>query len=146
MKGWKIFLIACIAFILVILLILPGIARRMAVNNSEKWFGRRIELEGLRINYFTSTVRLRDFKVYEANGQDVFTRFDTLLVDAVLWRLMKKELVVEHILLSGLRSNIIQEDSIFNFTDLVEFYSKPGTSEKKDEKPEDEKNSSPFSL
>jgi hypothetical protein len=146
LKGWKIILLSFIAVIITILLLAPGIIRRMAVKNGDKWLGRKIELERLRINYFTSTIRLHDFKAYEANKKDVFAQFDTLVVDASFWKLLKREIVVEHILLSGLKTNIIQKDSVFNFTDLVEFYSKPDGARQDKAPPEEKKSSSPFTF
>ena len=141
-KGWKIILISFFAVVFIILLLAPGIVRHMAMKNGDKWLGREIELGSLRINYFSSKVQLFDFKMFEANGRDVFIQFDTLIVDGELYQLLSRQIVIEHILLSGLKSNIIQNDSIFNFTDLVEFYSKPDTAKEKPEKEEKESSSS----
>lgn len=66
-RTWRIILFSLFTVIIIVLIILPGIVRRTVVKNSKEWVGRKIELEGLSINYFTSTVRLRDFKMYEAN-------------------------------------------------------------------------------
>ncbi len=136
-KGWKIILISFVAVILITLLLAPGMVRRMAVKNGDKWLGREIEVGSLRINYFSSRVQLFDFKMFEANGRDVFIQFDTLIVDGELYQLLSREVVIEHILLSGLKSNIIQMDSVFNFTDLIEFYSKSDTTPEKPQKDEE---------
>ena len=108
--------------IAVVLIILPGIIRRVAINNSKEWIGRKIELEGLRINYFTATIRLRDFKLFEANERDVFVKFDTLIVNLEPWQLVQSKFVVEQLYLSGLSTTIIQHDTAFNFTDLIEYH------------------------
>ncbi len=108
--------------IAVVLIILPGIIRRVTISNSKEWIGRKIELEGLRINYFTATIRLRDFKLFEANERDVFVKFDTLIVDLEPWQLVQSEFVVERLYLSGLSTTIFQHDTVFNFTDLIEYH------------------------
>ena len=121
-KTLRKILFILLALIVVVLVILPGIVRRVAISNSNEWIGRKIELEGLRINYFTATIRLRDFKLFEANESDVFVKFDTLIIDLEPWQLIQSEIVVEQIYLSGLSATIIQHDSTFNFTDLIEFH------------------------
>jgi len=115
-------LYSLIALIIIVLILLPGIVRRVTINNSKDWVGRKIELESLRINYFTATIRLLDFKLFEANENDVFVKFDTLIIDLEPWQLIQSELVIEQIYLSGLRTTIIQHDSTFNFSDLIEFH------------------------
>jgi len=115
-------LYSLVALSIIVLFLLPGIVRRVTISNSKDWVGRKIELEGLRINYFTATIRLLDFKLFEANENDVFVKFDTLIIDLEPWQLIQSELVIEQIYLSGLRTTIIQHDSTFNFTDLIEFH------------------------
>lgn len=121
-KTLRKILFILLAFVAIVLIILPGIIRRVAISNSKEWIGRQIELEGLKINYFTATVRLRDFKLFEENKSDIFVKFDTLIIDLEPWQLIQSEFVVEQIYLSGLSTTIIQHDSTFNFTNLIAFH------------------------
>jgi hypothetical protein len=108
--------------IFIMLIILPVIIRRTVTKNSKEWIGRQISLDKLKFNYFTTTARLINFKMFEADGQEVFVSFDTLQVDLEPWPLLQKELVVEQLYLKGLKTTIIRKDSTFNFDDLIEFY------------------------
>ena len=128
-KYWKIGLITITGIVFLVLSFAPGIAKRFAVKKSKELIGRQISLEKIKINYFSSTIRLIDFKLFEADEKDVFVSFDTLLVNLAPLRLIKNEKVIEQFYLKGLTTSIIQYDSIFNFTDLVEFHqSEPDTS------------------
>lgn len=117
----RILIILC-GLILLLLIVAPVIIRKTVVKNSREWIGRQINLDKLKVNYLTSTIRVMNFKMYEANGNDVFVSFDTLLVNLEPFHLLHKELVIEQLYLKGLRTSIIQEDSAFNFDDLIEFY------------------------
>jgi len=116
------FLTILCGIVLVLLVVAPVIIRKTMVKNSKEWIGRQISLEKLKVNYFTSTIRLINFEIYEANEKDVFVSFDTLLVNLEPFHLLHKELVIEQLYVKGLRTTIIQGDSTFNFTDLIEFH------------------------
>lgn len=115
-----------ILLITVSLLLLPGIARRYAVKHSKELIGRQIELKNLQINYFTAKIRLTDFVLFEANDQDAFVSFDTLLIKLKPFRLFYDEFVMDRFYLTGLKAKVVQSDSTFNFDDLVAFHSGPG--------------------
>ena len=117
--------ISLVVIILIAMMLAPGIARRYTINHSKELFGRQIDLDKIKINYFTSTIRLINFKMYETNEQDVFVSFDTLLVNTEPLRLFNDELVVEEFYLKGLQTRIIQNDSVFNFDDLIAFFNSP---------------------
>ena len=115
-------LIILVAFIILVMILLPGIARRYTVNHSKKLIGRQIALEQLKINYFTGTLKLIDFKMFEPDDTTPFVSFDTLVIDAEPYRLISNEIVLEQFYLKGLKAKVIQYDSTFNFDDLVAFY------------------------
>ncbi len=115
-------IIILVAFIILVMILLPGIARRYTVNHSKKLIGRQIALEQLKINYFTGTVKLIDFKMFEPDDTTPFVSFDTLIVDAAPYRYIKNNLVIEQFYLKGLMAKVIQFDTTFNFDDLIAFY------------------------
>jgi hypothetical protein len=84
-----------LGLVILILVLLPGFARRYAVNHSKQLLGRQIELEKLKINYFTTTIRLIGFKMYEADEKETFVSFDTLLVNLQPLNFLRNELVIE---------------------------------------------------
>ena len=121
-KHWKIGLGIFFGLLLIALIIAPVIVKKQAVKRSKELIGRQISLSKLRINYFTSTVRFIDFHLYEADEEQVFVSFDTLLVNLAPLKLIRKNLVIQQLYLKGLTTHIVQYDSVFNFTDLVEFH------------------------
>lgn len=120
-------------FILILLglILLPGIVKRYAISHSPELIGRSIELNKLKVNYLGGKIRIFDFVMYEANQKDLFISFDTLMVDLKPLRLIKKEFIMQQFYLSGLSTYMIQEDSLFNFSDLITYHSpKDGEVEK----------------
>lgn len=119
------------AFLLILTLTLaPGIIKKVAINKSKELVGRQLTLKKLKINYFSSTLRIIDFELFELDEQEAFVSFDTLLINLAPLRLIRKEKVIERLYVKGLEVQVIQEDSLFNFTDLVEFHqSEPDSSQ-----------------
>ncbi len=120
-------LIILAGIIILLLILLPGIAKRYTINHSKKLMGRQIALEKLKINYFTGTVKMIDFKMFESDDKEVFVSFDTLLIDAEPYRYIWNDLVIEQFYLKGLKAKVIQNDSLFNFDDLIAFFSSEDT-------------------
>ncbi|WP_224491119.1 DUF748 domain-containing protein [Robertkochia flava] len=128
----NIFVIA-LGVILVFLILLPGIVRRYVVNNSKELLGRQVAIEKLRINYLTSTLKVFDFKMYEANDKEVFISFDTLIVNSEPYKFIGKTLSLDQFYLRGLNVQVSKRDSVFNFDDLVAYHSSPDTLTTEDE-------------
>ena len=136
-KGKKI-LIAILLVVIILLLIFPKIAKSYVINNSKELVGRQIQIDKLKLNYFTSTAKIMGFKMFEQNDQDTFVSFDTLIVDAELYKYFSGTKVIEKLYLKGLDVNVIKNDSIFNFDDIIAFF------EAQDTIPEDTLNVKPF--
>jgi len=125
MKGRRIIKVVLgilVALLILALAIAPVIVKKQAVKRSQELIGRQISLDKLKVNYFSSTVRVIDFKLYEADDEEVFVSFDTLLVNLAPLKLIRKNLVIKQFYLKGLTSHILLQDSIFNFTDLLEHH------------------------
>ncbi len=111
--------------VIIVLLALPGFVKRYAIKHSKDLMGRQIHIQELKLNYFTGTVKVMDFKMYEADEKNVFVSFDTLILKLKPYQFFIDEFILERMYLQGLNVNIIQTDSIFNFDDLLVFHSKP---------------------
>ncbi|SFS40330.1 protein of unknown function [Zhouia amylolytica] len=109
--------------IIIIMLALPSFAKNYLIKNSKELVGRQIDMEKLSINYFTSTLKVYNFKMYEANDKDVFTSFDTLLINAAPLKYFSNVKALEQFYLEGLRVNISKKDSVFNYDDLIAYHS-----------------------
>ncbi len=80
-KKLKFGLVALLLVLIVMMVLAPGLIKNYVVINSPELIGRQIALEKLKYNYFTSTAKAYDFKMYEANGTDEFITFDTLIIN-----------------------------------------------------------------
>mgnify|MGYP001812898130 FL=1 len=111
--------------IIIILLVLPGFVKRYAIKNSKDLIGRQIHMQKLKLNYFTGMIKVINFEMYEANEENIFISFDTLIVNLKPYQFFIDEFILERLYLQGLNVNIIQIDSTFNFDDLLVFHAKP---------------------
>jgi hypothetical protein len=129
MKKKILILIAGIILALIILtmILTPPVARWYINKNGKELVGRRILLDKIRINYATFTLRAIGFKMFEKNDSTVFTGFDTLLVDLQPLKLIRSELDVKRLWLVNPVARITKRDTVFNFTDIIEFFSAPDT-------------------
>lgn len=135
-KKLKIILLGSTAIIIVVMAAAPTLIKNHLINNSKELLGRQIDIGKLKYNYFTSTVKVYDFNMYEENGTDDFTTFDTLVIDLEPLKLIQDKIEIEQIYLRGLMVKTIMKDSSFNFNDLITFHNTPDTIEaKKEEKP-----------
>lgn len=121
-KTWMRVLIALLLTTIIVLISLPFVAKKIIINNSEEWIGRQVDIDKIRVNYFTGTLRIIDFKMLEEDKQNVFVSFDTLLIDIEPHRLFINDVVLDKIYLKGLKANVSLEDSTFNFDDLIAFH------------------------
>jgi hypothetical protein len=133
-KKLKITLISLIAIVMVTMLITPTLIKNYIINNSIELSGRKIDIANLKYNYFTSTVKVYDFKMFEENGTDHFTTFDTLVIDLEPLKLIQDKIEIEQIYLHGLMVKTVMKDSSFNFDDLVAFHNTQDTIDAKNEK------------
>lgn len=120
----KILLIVTVLLIAIIaglLLYAPEMARKYAIEHSKEYIGRQIDLEKVEISYFSGSVKLVNFKLFEPNGNDVFMAFDTLFVNTKPLQFFSDRIVVQQFFIEGLKANIVQNDSTFNFDDIPRF-------------------------
>ena len=119
--------IGLLVVLVLFLILLPTLAKNYAIKNSKTLVGRQIDMGRLRLNYFTGTVKVYDFTMFEANGQDVFVSFDTLVVNTVPYKYLSNVKALDQLYLQGLEVNIAKKDSTYNFDDLVAFHASDST-------------------
>jgi len=122
-KQLRITLLIFLGTILIMMALAPRLIKNYVVKNSPELIGRQISLEKLKFNFFTSTAKAYQFKIYEANGVDEFISFDTLIVNLEPLKYFQDMIVIEQFYLKGLTTNLIMQDSSFNFDDLIKFHS-----------------------
>lgn len=114
-----------LGIIIIFFLCLPTIIKTYAIKNSKELVGRQIAIGKLKYNYFTSTVKVYDFKMFEQSSSDVFTSFDTLILNLEPYKLINNTKSIEQLYIKGLMINVVLQDSTFNFDDLIAFYNTP---------------------
>jgi len=125
--GKRIRIAAIIVLSLTIILVTalalaPGLVKNYVNKNGIELSGRTIQIDKIKYNYFTSKLQVYNAKMYEQNNSEVFVGFDTLLLNLKPLRLFKNEICVQQFQLVNPYSQIIQNDTLFNFTDLMEFF------------------------
>ncbi|WP_298534336.1 DUF748 domain-containing protein [uncultured Algibacter sp.] len=120
-KRFKI-LLGIIVIVGITMFFIPTIIKNYVINNSKELLGRKIDVGKLKYNYFTSTIRIHNFKMYEQNEVDEFTKFDTLILDMEPYKMLFNEKVVEQFYIKGLMVKTVMKDSTFNFDDLIAFH------------------------
>jgi hypothetical protein len=120
-------------FILIVLLVLsvmifmPRIAKSYINKNGKELTGRKVYVEKIKLNYFTSTLQVIGFRFFEQDDSTLFAKFDTMMVNMKPLKLLKDEIYVEQFQLINPQMKVIQNDTVFNFSDLLDFYTSDST-------------------
>ena len=111
--------VGVILLLVIFMILAPSIVKRYIVNNSEELIGRKTEISSLKYNYFTSVIKVYDFKLFEKNDTEVFASLDTLILNLEPLKLISSTLEIEQLYLKGFMAKAIMKHSEFNFDDLV---------------------------
>ena len=117
---------------MLVLIFLPGFIKNYVIKHSKELVGRQLQIDKLKYNYFTSTVKIYDFEMLEENEKENFISFDTLIVNLEPLQLFKDKIEIEALYLKGLDVKVSMKDSLFNFDDLIAFHSTEEDSLNKD--------------
>jgi len=116
-------LVVKLLFILLLLICITlffanTIAKWYINSNGEDLSGRKLHLTGLNLNFFTTSVSIEDFVMYEANKADTFVHLGSAYANLNPWGLMDDDIELTRIDVDRLRLELIQTDTSFNFSDL----------------------------
>jgi hypothetical protein len=102
-------------------LVLPPVAREMAVIELVKALHREVSIQGMRFNPYTLALRISGFVIKERGSSEVFAAFDELLLDFQLVSLVRRAPVLREIRLQAPQVKITRNsDGSYNFSDLIE--------------------------
>lgn len=104
------------------LVLTPGIVKNYINKNGKELAGRTVHIEELHYNFFTSTLKIDGFKYFEQNEKDIFISFDYFMVNLKPLKLITDEIFVEQLQIVNPVGNFIQNGSVFNFDDLIVFF------------------------
>lgn len=128
-----------VGLVLAVLLLVSPIAKWYVEKHDTELIGRELTIKRLRVNLLAGSVNLGNVTLFEDDATTPFVSFDNFKTDIKMRDLIDKRLWVNYLYLDGLYVNVIQNDSIFNFTSLINHFTS-------DEPKEEEKNSSNFGL
>lgn len=143
-KGLKILLITVgviVGLILLINILAGPIVKAYVEKHSMELCHRQVTMKHVRINLFTGKVAIIGLQAKEENGKDKFFSFNKLKVRVSLPRLLGKTVRINRILLDGLDGHVVQDGIRFNFSDIIDFYTKD-----KDKKEEPDKGPSKWKV
>ena len=125
-------LIGFIAFIIVVLIAIPIIAKNYINNNGKELIGRKVNLESLSLNYFTGGLSLGEFTIYEENEKDVFLSISGLYVNPNITKIIGQNYVIQNVEIDGFKCNTVLTDTIFNFNSIITHFDTEEEVEEKD--------------
>lgn len=109
-----------IAIILLAAVLVSPLSRRYIVKHSKELTGRQINIDRLRINIFSGSLRVSGFAIAEADDSTQFASLGELRVRMSLPQLLSRKVIIKSISLDSLCVNIVQSGEKFNFSDIVE--------------------------
>jgi hypothetical protein len=113
-------LVFFVVFTIVGFLILPPLAKKIAVEKLGEQLGRQVSLSSVMINPYTLTVTLKGFSIAEADGKTSFVSFDRLVLDMDMMSIFTLSPVVDELKIEGLYVGIVRTDAnTYNFSDIV---------------------------
>jgi len=116
-KRYK-FLLAFLLLICILLFAAPRVARLYIVKHSQELIGRKLEIEKIRLNYFTGTLRVYGAKLYESDQKSTFVSFKLFKVHLAYLPLFRNEIFIKDISLDDPFAEVLQNNAKFNFSDL----------------------------
>jgi len=106
-------------------LIAPPLLRQKLASELSKTLHREVSIQQIRINPYALSVWVRGFLVKERQGSGPAISFDELYVNLELSSLFRRGVVLKEIRLVKPYINLIRnEDLTYNFTDLIEEFTK----------------------
>lgn len=102
---------------------LPAFTKYYIEKNSQELIGRRVQLERIALNPLNGVIRIHDFRMYEADGAEVFLSFELFHLNFSLPALIKNRLDVSSVEIRKPYLNLVQAGERFNFHDLTERFS-----------------------
>ena len=124
-------LIVIASSILVRYIISPDAVRKIVLPRVEKALLRHVEIGDVGIGIIKG-ISLRDLKVYERDGKEVFVSLSAADLRFQLLPLLSKKVVVDKVVLDSPRISIVRNaDGTFNFSDLLKKEEPKETGEEK---------------
>ena len=122
------------ALILLVAFISP-VAKWTIEKYSVEYTGRQVTLDKLTINLLSGNIRANGLKINEAKSNKVFFQCNELYGNIIVHKLLSGEYELPEIKLDHPVVNIIEKGNRFNFSDLIDRFSKKSTTPAEKSKP-----------
>ncbi|MDV3307295.1 MAG: DUF748 domain-containing protein [Cyclobacteriaceae bacterium] len=113
-------LILVASFVVIIVVFAGRIAEWTLERYDEEWTGRRIEVDKIRVNLFTGTVRIDGLTAFEYARPDTFFHIASAFANLELTHFLGGDYDVTEITVTKPRILVDQDGNSFNFDDLIE--------------------------
>jgi hypothetical protein len=125
-------LIFLVVFYVVGFFVVPPILKSVLTKKLSEELHRQVAIRQVRVNPFVLSVTVRGLLIKERNDRDAFVSFDELYLNFQSISIYKRGLILSEVKVNKPYVNIVRnEDSSYNFSDLLE--SKPLESKPKKE-------------
>lgn len=136
LKITGIILAVILGLVIAALLLVSPIAKSYIQKHDKELIGRDLTIEKLWINALGGSVKIKDLVLYEDDDETPFLRLDEFKTKVKLWDLLSHRVTVQRVLFEGLKINIEQDRTWFNFNSIIDHFS---SDEPKPEKKEPSK-------
>ena len=116
------------------LLLISPIAKAYIQKHDKELVGREITIDKLRVNVLAGKVKIQGLTLYEDDAQHAFVQLGDFETSVKLRDLLHRQLTVEKLWLLGLKVNIEQNRTWFNFNSLIDYFASDEPKEEKTEK------------
>ena len=116
------------------LLLVSPIAKAYVEKHDKELVGREITIDKLRVNVLAGKVKIQGLTLYEDDAQHAFVQLGNFETSLKLRDLLHRQITVEKLWLLGLKVNIEQNRTWFNFNSLIDHFASDEPKEEKTEK------------
>jgi hypothetical protein len=130
-------LIIIASLLIIYFFFLPPVLKYIIENQGEKQLGRKIEVGHVSLNILNGSFILKRLSVYEPGGEKQFLSFRRLFINFNVPDLFRQIYHIEALNLDQPVIHILQHDSTFNFSDILDRFSSDSTDRSEIENPAD---------
>jgi hypothetical protein len=121
--------------IIIILLIAPNLATSYINKNGQELCGRKLYVEDIDVNYFTASITIENFLMYESNSTDTFCTFQHAYINTDIIKTILQYPSISSVHIINPTSRVIQDSSKFNFDDLITFFTSDSVGSSENDEP-----------
>jgi uncharacterized protein involved in outer membrane biogenesis len=134
-RGTIIVASSLVGLVVLIVLFISPITKYLIEKYSEAYTGRKITMEGLRMNIFNGSITAKGFTVFEAKSTKPFFKTDVLDINVSVYKLWVGQYDITSVELSNPYLQVIQKGDKFNYDDLMSRFFTDDTAKKVDAQP-----------